>query len=319
MEHLYGTFERRIPRFKGVRNKHMSTHHYVYRLCALATLGALFIVGGTRPARAQVGLGLAPMRIELRMAPGQQYSGSLKLSSESDGKVRVRGDLLDFNVDAQATPQFERDLPQEAAYSCKKWLSLNPMEIEIDKHGALMVRYTLHLPVDVPEGSYNCAAGFTTLPAAQEAAGMGMRMAVRVVAAFYVVVGSPPVLGKLKKIALEPLPSGKESEPEGWRAVVVLENSGIMYYRPTGKLEVLDADGKVVEAADFPSLPVLRQRDQRFLFPLKTHLDVGHYKLRTRVDLGTGEIQEGSLDVALEPNAETPEAQPAPVPQHPPQ
>ena len=148
---------------------------------------------------------------------------------------------------------------------------------------------------------------------------MGMRMAVRVVAAFYVVVGSPPILGKLKKITLEPLPPGKESEPAGWRAVVVLENSGIMFYRPTGKLEVLDAEGKVVETADLPSLPVLRQRDQRFLFPLKTHLDVGHYKLRARVDLGTGEIQEGSLDVALEPNPVTPEAQPASAPQHPPQ
>ena len=90
-----------------------------------------------------------------------------------------------------------------------------------------------------------------------------------------------------------------------------------MFFRPTGKLEVLDAEGKAVETADFPSLPVLRQRDQRFLFPLKTHLEVGHYKLRTRVDIGTGEIQEGSLDVAVEPTPETPEGQPATVPQHP--
>jgi len=105
----------------------MSTHHHVYRQCALAVFGALLIVGATRPARAQLGLGLAPMRVELRMAPGQQYSGSLKLSSESDGRARVRAEMLDFNIDDKATPQFERDLPQEAAYSCKKWLSLNPM------------------------------------------------------------------------------------------------------------------------------------------------------------------------------------------------
>jgi hypothetical protein len=146
-----------------------------------------------------------------------------------------------------------------------------------------------------------------------------MRMAVRVVAAIYIVVGSPPILGKLKEIKLEPLPSGKESEPEGWQAVVVFENNGIMFYRPTGKLEVLDAAGKVVETAELPSLPVLRQRDQRFLFPLKTHLEVGHYKLRAQVDIGTGEIQQGSLDVALEPPSEAPAVQPGPVPKHPPQ
>ena len=48
-----------------------------------------------------------------------------------------------------------------------------------------------------------------------------------------------------------------------------------MYYRPTGKLDVLDADGKILESQDFQSLPVLRERKQRFLFPIKTHLDPG--------------------------------------------
>ena len=287
----------------------------IYR--TVITLLGLLALGGAAPVWAQVGLGLAPMRVELRMAPGQQYSGSLKLSTESGEKVRVRAEMLDFNIDARDTPQFERDLPQEAAYSCKKWLSLNPMEIELEKGGFLLVRYTLRLPADLPEGSYNCAAGFTTLPTAEQATGMGMRMAVRAVAAVYVTVGSPPIHGRLKEIKLEPLPAGKESEPAGWQAVAILENSGLMYFRPTGKLEVLDADGKAVETADFPSLPVLLQRDQCFLFPLKTHLEAGHYKLRVRIDIGTGEIQEGSLDVSVEPTPEAPEVQPGPVPQHP--
>ena len=266
----------------------------------VATLLGLLVLGGAAPARAQVGLGLVPMRLELKMAPGQQYSGSLKLSSSSGAKVRTRSEVLDFYIDDKATPQFERDLPQEAATSCKKWLSLNPMEIEIEKGGFLNVRYTFRLPADVAEGSYNCAAGFTTLPPAEQVSGMGMRMAVRIVAAFYIQVGSPPVVGKLKEITLEPLPPAKESKDGGWQAVVVLENQGLMYFRPTGKLEVLDGAGKVVETADFPSLPVLRQRDQRFIFPLKTKLEAGRYRLRAHVDIGTGEIQEGSADVTVD-------------------
>jgi hypothetical protein len=240
------------------------------------------------------------MRVELRMTAGQQYSGSLKLSSESGAKTRIRAEVDDFYINDKATPQFERNLPPEAAYSCKNWLTLNPMEIEIDKGGFLNVRYTLRLPADVPEGSYNCAAGFTTLPTAEAVTGMGMRMAVRIVAAFYIQLGSPPVVGRLKEIKLEPLPPTKDSKEGGWQAVVVLENSGLMYFRPTGKLEVLDAEGKAVETADFPSLPVLRERDQRFIFPLKTKLEAGHYKLRVHVDIGTGEIQEGSADVTVE-------------------
>ena len=263
----------------------------------LTALGVLF---AAFPAHAQLGLGMAPMRVELKMAPGQQYSGVLKLSSESGLKTRIRAEVLDFDVDDRATPQFERDLPREAAFSCKKWLSLNPMEIEIDKGGFLNVRYTLTLPADLPEGSYNCAAGFTTLPPSSETTGMGMQMAVRIVGAFYVVVGNPPVTGRLSEMKLDRVPATKDSPEGSWEAIVMMENTGHMYYRPTGKLEVLSADGKVAESLDFPSLPVLRERNQRFVFPLKTQLDSGNYRLRARVDIGTGEIQEGIVDVAAE-------------------
>jgi hypothetical protein len=43
---------------------------------------------------------------------------------------------------------------------------------------------------------------------------------------------------------------------------------------------------------------VLPEREQRFLFPLSTDVRNGAYKLRARVDLGTGEIQEASAVVA---------------------
>jgi len=279
----------------------MSKHVAVLLFRTVVVLLALWTLGAGVPAWAQLGLGMVPMRVEVHMAPGQEYSGSLKLSNQSDAKTRVRAELLDFDVDDTATPQFERNLPKEAATSCKKWLSLNPMEMELENGGFLNARYTLRLPANVPEGSYNCGAGFTTLPAAgQASAGIGMRMAVRIVAAIYVVVGSPQVRGSLKEFKLEALPPAKGSKEGGWQAVVVLENQGKMYFRPAGKLEVVDGKNQVVETEEFNPLPVLRERTQRFVFPLKVHLDPGHYKLRAHVDIGTGEIQEGSADVTVD-------------------
>jgi hypothetical protein len=274
--------------------------------CSRVVFAALLLVVGARFAQAQLGLGLAPMKVELKMAPGQVYSNTLKLSSGAGDKLRVRGERLDFQVDDKATPQFERNLPQEASFSCKPWLSLNPTEIELEKDGFLMVRYSLRVPADVAEGSYACAAGFTTLPSADAMQdGMGMRMAVRIVATYYVQVGSPAIDGALKEIKLEPVLGATDSE-SGLQAVVVLENRGKMYFRPTGKLEVLDAEGSAVETADFASLPVLRERQQRFLFPLKTRLAPGQYKLRAQVDLGTKEVQQGTVDVVI--NAPAPAA-----------
>ena len=132
----------------------------------------------------------------------------------------------------------------------------------------------------------------------------------RIVTAFYIVIGAPPVHGTIKGLKLEtepalpPPPKGKDDAEEpmtsapAWQVVVVMENQGKMYYRPTGKVELLDAQGKTIETVDLPSLPVLREREQRFVLPLKTALDPGgHYLLRSRVDIGTGAILEGSLDV----------------------
>jgi hypothetical protein len=141
---------------------------------------------------------------------------------------------------------------------------------------------------------------------------MGMHMAVRIVTAFYIKIGSPQIVGALKEIKLEavapppppepgsPAQSATNDAKGGWQAVVVLENQDRMYFRPVGKLDVLDANGGMVETADFPSVPILPERSQRVIFPLKTQLEPGHYKLRVNVDIGTGEIQQGSVDVAVE-------------------
>jgi hypothetical protein len=285
----------------------MSTNRELHLYRTVVIFLALLTLGTAVPARAQLGLGMVPMRVEVHLTPGQEYSGTLKLSNQSTAKTRVRAELLDFNIDENSTPQFERNLPQEAAFSCKKWLTLNPMEIELDNSGFLNARYTVRLPSNIAEGSYNCGAGFTTLPAAEQAtAGIGMRMAVRIVAAIYVVVGSPPVRGSLKEFRFEAIPPAKDAKEGGWQAVVVMENQGQMYFRPTGKLEVVDDKNQVVETQEFNPLPVLRERSQRFVFPLKVHLDPGHYKLRAHVDIGTGEIQQGSADVTVDPPAPAP-------------
>jgi hypothetical protein len=124
----------------------------------------------------------------------------------------------------------------------------------------------------------------------------GIRTAVRVVTAFYVVVGNPTVDGILKLIEVEPLKDG--SSHPALQAIVVIENRGRMHFRPNGTLTVVDASGHTVETRDFQNLPVLPEREQRFLFPLETDLRSGAYKLRARVDLGTGEVQEATAIVA---------------------
>jgi P pilus assembly chaperone PapD len=280
----------------------LPNHFDLFRPARIAgrvlTLAAALCGALPAPVQAQVGLGLSPMRLELKMRPGSQYSGALTITNDSKDKLRIRAEILDFYIDQQETPQFARNYPQEAEYSCRAWLTVNPMETELAAGSSALIRYTLRFPDFAPtDRGYHCAAGFTTLPSAEaQAQGMGVKTAVRMVAAFYVIAGQPVLEGEMKEIKLEQVVDPK-TKTGSWRAVVVMENGSDLHYRPVGEVQLIDASGKVLEKKNFSSLPVLPKRSQRFLFPLENKLSAGPYTLKARVDIGGKSVQEATAVV----------------------
>lgn len=237
------------------------------------------------------------MREELALTRGEAHSGVLTIANETPDKVRVVAELLDFYIDPGTNPQFRRQWPQEAEFSCRTWLTLNPMDFELPAHSQMPIRYTVRTPGSAGERSFHCAVGFTTQPTAAEVKGTGLRTAVQIVAAFYVVVGKPVAEGSVKDLKLDYLADPKAPT---WRAIVTLANPSLMHYRPSGDLDVLDASGQVVESVKIASFPVLPKRDQNFVMPLKLASGPGEYTLRARVDLGGAEIQEATARVTAE-------------------
>ncbi len=274
----------------------MHNNPHLFRKCAVGRFAAAILLILSWPVAAQVDLGLSPMRVEFPAVPGKPVSGPLILSNAGTAKSRVRVELLDLYVDETTTPQFLANAPAEAEYSCRTWLSANPMELEIDPRSQVLVRYTVRVPATASERSYHCALGFRTLPAVGEAAGTAMRTAVRMIAVFYATVGKPEISGVIKDLKLEPIGS-----PAGplWRAVVIMANSGSMLYRPVGDLEIVDSSGHLIESKTLSSFPVLPKRQQRFVLPLKDRLAPGRYTLKARIEVG-GEIQEASVSVVAE-------------------
>ena len=240
------------------------------------------------------------MRVEFPATPGRAFSGMLSLNNAGPNKTRVRAELLDMYVDQNMTPQFVASAPTEAEFSCRQWLSVNPMELEVDGRGQMPVRFTVRIPASASERGYHCAIGFRTMSTADAGEGMGMKVAVRVIAAVYPIVGKPVVAGSIKELKLEAVPNSTDGSQ---RAVVVMQNSGLVLYRPIGDVDLLDATGKVVESQKLAPFPVLPQRLQRLILPIKAGLAPGQYSLRARIDLGK-EIQEASAQVSVA--AETP-------------
>lgn len=298
------------------------THLYTRRTLKIA----LALLLAALPLSAQLGLGLSPMRLELHFPANASQSGAksgtLTLTNGSGSKARIRAEILDFFLDSQETPQFARGYAQESKFSCRNWISVNPMETEVEAGGTAQIRYTVHVPESVSERGYHCAAGFTTLPASDQISGTGLKTAVRVVAAFYVTVGDPAVNGGLKDISIERVLD--KDGATSWHAVVLMGNPGQIHYRPTGQLDIIDQNGKLLETHTMSAIPVLPGRDQRFVIPIDAPMTGGgYYTLRARVDIGTHEIQEASVKVtpisAPGPNriagdSAHPTAPPPPVP-----
>lgn len=274
----------------------MFTYPDLHHQRALAGKLLLIAIAAVPSAYAQLGLGLTPMRLEFPAAGGKAYSGSLTLTNSATESVRVRTEILDFYVDNNQTPQFLPNVAAESPYSCREWITVNPMETEIAPRTQIQVRYTVRVPATAAEQSYHCAVGFVSLPPLNESAGVEVRTAVRVVTTLYPIVGHPAVKGSIAGMTLEPVKAGPNIQ---WRGVVVLENAGQMLYRPKGRLEVVDAAGSVVETSSLVAFPVLPHRRQRFLLPLKTNLAAGSYTLRSSIDFGS-EVQEASTKVVAE-------------------
>src|SRR5579884_799655 len=273
----------------------MFAKSYLYRYGAVA-FGALILCG--RPAFAQLGLGLSPMRTELSMTAGAEYSGVLNLSSDSGARVRVRGEALDFMVDENQTPQFEPRLASEAEFSCRDWVAINPVEAEVDSGKLMKIRYTVHVPAGAASPrAYHCGVGIVTLPTVAQMDTMGIKTAVQVVSALYITLGHPAIEGEFKELKL--VRETIASEPR-WLGDIVLRNYSLTHIRPIGELALIDGQGRVVDSQPLTPVPALPKRDQHYRVAFARNLAPGAYTLRARVDLGDNRIEEGTAIVRID-------------------
>ena len=281
----------------------MLTFRYLhdYRKLTLASL-ALCLTASPHFARAQSGFALSPMRTELNLGAGTTRNGALALANDAKEAGRFRTEILDLSIDKEAVPQFEKDIPSEGAFSCKDWVTVNPMEAEIPAAGQMSIRYTFKVPANAPARTYHCALGFSSLPDAKaQQAPVGIVALLRLTSTFYITVGRPAPAGEVKHISIEKI---NAPETSGYRAVISVENSGLTNLRGAGKVDILNERGEVVQASEFPSVVILPSRTQRLPVVLTTKMPDGAYTLRTRVNLGNGEIQEAALRFRLPATAE---------------
>jgi len=231
----------------------------------------------------QMTLGISPLRVELKVAPGAETSQSVKISNSGQLATQVRVSVTDWTLSESGDQSFVK--PGDTSWGCANWLRVNPSEFALPPAGTSLVRYTMRVPADAPQGGFHCAILFETLPPPREqlAAGTGVINLLRLVTTIYATIGNPPVLAKIERLELAP---SKPPAKNALQVVTGFSNGGTTQYRVSGELQVLDGDGNPVRKFEYKSFPVLPGVSRTAVFPIDPPLPPGQYLLRALIDTG---------------------------------
>ena len=215
----------------------------------------------------RIELGMRPLRFEVAIAPGLDWTGAALVTNGGAAPGRIRAEALDFALDGDGQPVFG-NLESERRWSCRDWLVMNPWEARLAAGASALARLTVRVPDGTTEGGYHCVAAYRLEPPAP-APGVGLRAAVRVAAAVYVVVGDPPVA----ELAVTELALERDGGGACAGIAVTFLNAGRQHYRAAGAVRVVDAAGETVAELAVPRRPVLPGRRQRFALRWPAELD----------------------------------------------
>lgn|GEM_PF-656964 len=218
-------------------------------------------------ASAQTGIGVAPPRYELVLAPGDSTTQSVALFSRNTPDQVIEVSLVDWLIDPDGGVKTLP--PGSLPYSAAAWLStvLDPFTLERD--ATHEVRFTVSVPAS-PElsGSYRAALAFTTEPRPVERKGIVALMRTRALAVVYVTVqGTEQPAAELQGVTVA------TDEASGKRYLVAdVVNTGNVYLRLNGELRFVNTAGEVAQRLELPERVLLREGVVRYRLALPEDL-----------------------------------------------
>jgi hypothetical protein len=128
--------------------------------------------------------------IKITARPGQVLTREFRLTLDADQhQTRFNSHMQDWWRSEDGTQSFYRD-PGTLAHSCGRWVTLNPVEIEVQPGGTLITRLTVSVSSEAQPGGYWCVLTVDELAdplAVQE--GVGVRFLASVSVGVFVNVG----------------------------------------------------------------------------------------------------------------------------------
>ena len=267
------------------------------RMCPGIAIGLLAVAWafGPSPAQAQLSFGVAPIRAEHVVQPGDMKTDLIVVENTSDRPLRARVTVADWHLERDGAPVFVKrgELP---TFSMSEWVEINPSEFAVNPGDLQTIRYTVTAPAGTPAGGYRAAIlieslpDFETAPRANTAYVSG-----RVGVILYNRIGDLPV--QVEVVAQEVVPDPSRVEQMAVR--ISLRNRGQTHFRVTGESHLLDATGEALHVVPVEDTVVLPQSDRYILVWFERPADLSEFTVLSRLDVGLGEWVEVETRVGV--------------------
>lgn len=242
--------------------------------------------------------------IKITARPGQVLTREFRLTLDAgQPKTRFHSHMQDWWRNEDGTQSFYRD-PGTLAQSCGRWVTLNPVEVEVQPGGTLVTRLTASVSPEAKPGGYWCVLTVDELPdplAVHE--GVGVRFLASVSIGVFVNVGDIERAAEIIGV-----------DVVGDEAVVKVRNDGNAPLAIEGRFEfVKPGESEPTVVINLARNTLLTEPILTGLFSAKlpepSALPSGRYLVRAIVDYGVdhyiGAQREMTIERAVPVGAKT--------------
>lgn len=205
---------------------------------------------GAGPATADVSLDVSPMRVQLHVMPGAEFTDAVEITNVGNEAVRIQAELEDWFLDEVGTPLYQRagTIQQTASH----WVDIAPKDFLIEPGETEYVRFTARVPETVNDGGYHCAIVISNRPiVTPNPASRTVSVRGRIATMVYVTVGYPKRSARIENMVAVPGPNGQP------RVRLEIENDGKDFLRLAGTLNLMNGDRVTDHSVDLPDVPIL--------------------------------------------------------------
>ena len=234
-------------------------------------------------------------KVQLKLAPGETYTGDITAENPTEEDVKVKIYLEDWVYAPGGGGQKNFSPMGTTPLSAAKWITFSPAQDTLKPFARTVVHYTVQVPQDAKGAHYAVLFFETVLGTAQDEEGVNVLVAGRIGSLFYVEAkGATDRQGEIKSLELKTSEGNKPLE-----IATTFHNTGTTDVTLGGNFLIMEKDGKVVGRGDL---------DKIYTFPGATEsgktqwvgrLPKGDYQVLFTYDLGEGKslVEERPLRI----------------------